>query len=43
MPAYNDVAKVIDGLVDLIKEAVAALKEFIDGFQKKIVYPAMDE
>ena len=36
MPAYNDVAKVIDGLVALIKEAVEALKAFIDGFQKKI-------
>ncbi len=38
MPAYNDVAAVIDGLVALIKEAVEALQSFIDGFKKVIVY-----
>lgn len=36
MPAYTDVKSVVDGIVELIKQFVAVMKEFIDGFQKKI-------
>ena len=42
MPAYNDVAAVIDGLVALIKEAVAKMEYFINGFKKVIVYKAQE-
>ncbi len=43
MPAYEDVAKVIDNLVALIKEAVEKLEKFINGFKKTIVYGEVEE
>lgn len=38
MPAYTDVKSVVDGIVALIKQFVDVMKEFIDGFQKKLTF-----
>ena len=38
MPGYEDVKKVVDGLVEIIKHLVAVLREFVDGFKKDFTY-----
>lgn len=38
MPAYTDVKSVVDKLVKLIQQFVDVLKQFIDGFQKKLTF-----
>lgn len=38
MPAYTDVKTVVDRLVELIQQFVDVMKEFIDGFQKKLTF-----
>ena len=38
MPAYTAVKSVVDKLVKLIQQFVDVLKQFIDGFQKKLTF-----